>query len=216
MRERVAHATAKLCDVKVSPLKDDGHCFVSKNSLAEAVKGGTGGRTGKPIHGAVAWRNCLQRDGCRLPVPAIVEEAMDGKAWSVFEARDVPAAIHKLLGARDAPAYFLDGDFMAQLKALLAKCGISDTTASIDAVLETIDVTQTERQRQLQAFNVPTLGDGSGGESGSSFALRTCDYNAETLTSVIDELCWLGLDGRHAWHNWVKNDLEDPVVIIIV
>ena len=207
MRERVAHAAAKLCEVKISPLKDGGQRCVGKNSLAEAVKG-IGSRSGKPIRGAVVWQNCLQRDGCRLPVPAIVEETADGQAWSVFEASDVPAAIHKLVGARDAPAYFLDCDFMAQLKALLAKCGIPDTTASIDAVLGTMNATQAERQRQLQAFGVPELcGDGSGGAA--SFTPRLCDYNGETLISAIDELDWLGLDGRHAWHNWVKKELQD-------
>lgn len=66
MRERVAQAAAKLGEVKVSPRKD-GKRFVSKNSLAEAVKGT--GRNGQPRKGTVAWHLCLRRDRCQLPAP---------------------------------------------------------------------------------------------------------------------------------------------------
>ena len=208
MIENVARAAAKLGEVKVSPLKD-GKRFVSKNSLAEAMKGT--GRNGQPRSGAVAWHLCLCRDRCQLPVPPTVDEMVGGQVWSVFEPRDVPAAIHKLLGAKEAPTYFLDETFAAQLKTLLATCGISEAAASIDAVLGTIDATQVERQRQLQSFSVPTVcGTSEGGSGGgASVALRTCEYNDETLISAIDELGWLGLDGRHAWNDWLKKDIED-------
>lgn len=140
---------------------------------------------------------------------------VDGQTWSVFEPHDVPVAIHKLLGARDAPAYFFDDNFMTQLEKLLAKCGISDVAASIVAVVGMINATQAEHHRQLRTFSVPTVCGPSGGASGSgaSVTLRVCDdHNGETLISAIDELDWLGLDGRHAWHNWLKDGIEDLIV----
>ena len=100
------------------------------------------------------------------------------------------------------------------MKDLLTKCGVTDVTTSIDAVIGKINATQEESQQRLQAFVIPTLLRGpSGGASAgaASVTLRTYYEHGQTLISALDQLDWLGLDGRNAWHNWVKNDIEDLI-----
>ena len=191
----IRKATEALAAVRLTPPDDDGLRGVGKNSLAEAIRGSS-------TTGVDTWKNVMRRV-CALPVPETSKCALEQSSQQadVFEARDVPLAIHKLLGAKEALVWFLDRDFIAEVKALVTRCGSSDFS-KLDDVIAAVEAVLRDREEQMAAFQVPALREEA---VTASMRLHKTE-EGRVLISVHDELKWLGLDddGKHnEWTNWL-------------
>jgi hypothetical protein len=180
---------------------NDGLRRVGKNSLAEAIRGSS-------TTGAQTWNNVQRRD-CALPVPETTKYALEQSSQQadVFVASDVPLAIHKLLGAKEALVWFLDQDFIAAVRALVARCGSSDFS-KLEGMISAVEAVLRDREAQMAAFQVPALREDA---ATASMRLHKTE-EGRVLLSVHDELKWLGLDddGKHnEWTHWLCASLGD-------
>ena len=179
---------------------NDGMRRVGKNSLAEAIRGSS-------TSGLDTWKNVMRRD-CVLPVPETTKYALEQSSQQadVFEACDVPLAIHKLLGAKEALVWFLNQDFLAAIRALVTRCSSLDFS-KLDDVIAAVEAVLRDREAQMAAFQVPALRE----EAASASMRLHKTEEGRVLISVHDELKWLGLDddGKHnEWTNWLRASLE--------
>ena len=145
-------AAFALGNVKVTPFDaTTGLRCVGKNSLAEAIKGNIS-RTGTTKEGKVIWINIIKRDNCQLPLPDIYSAKLEGgdRTADVFEAQDVPDAIHKLVGAKDAVDFFGSALFVAALKQCMERCGLRDLS-TLDQVVAEVAARASKTQEQLES-----------------------------------------------------------------
>jgi hypothetical protein len=150
----------------------------------------------------------LRRD-CQLSLPETLKFPLEGSTQKadVFHPSEVPEVVHKLLGLREGQVWFQDASFVSEVKALMTKCGSSDSS-KIDAVVESVRVQVRQRDAGLAAFQVPALSAG--------FSQMRLHKNARgrVLLAAHDEIKWLGLDedGKHnEWTNWLHGAVDDYI-----
>lgn len=208
-------AAFALGNVKVTPFDaTTGLRCVGKNSLAEAIKGNIS-RTGTTKEGKVIWINILKRDNCQLPLPDIYSAKLEGgdRAADVFEAQDVPDAVHKLVGAKDATDFFGSALFVAALKQCMERCGLRDLS-TLDQVVAEVAARASKTQEQLEIFKIPELLQSEEGSEVFAQMRLYKDDDGLMLISAHNQIKWLGMDDNkkhNEWHNWLCGALQEYI-----
>jgi hypothetical protein len=214
-RLSLAAVAAALGAVKlaVTPDPATGLRGVGRNSLAQACKPGCA------AEGRSIWNTAANRRGCPLPLPETASGVVEGsrRPLEIVLCEGLCAAVDKLLGARDAEAFFLAEECLAAAEALARRCGegapaeaVEAAAALVRAHTERKRADRADREKQLEAFDVPALGDGD-----ANVQLRTIFMPdlKELFISVHDQLRWLGVDvdGHNEWNHWLKMELETDI-----
>jgi hypothetical protein len=214
-RDPAAIALA-LASVALTKPDAEGRRRVGRNSLAESVIGDRS-RTGGKREGRNLWKDVLGRGHCQLPLPASRKERLDsgGAETEVYDAKDVPAAVRKLLGVRSAAELFVQQVFEVAMKELLVRCG--EGVDGWEVTLADVRSELENREKMLAPFrSLPSLlSSGSSGGGIMTFRATFDDECGLVLSSVHDQMKWMGLDAddqHHEWKNWLRVSMEARII----